>query len=204
MTPRSVKEVVFEVKPKWLAQSPNAPLNSIRCRQCARVARRNAERRRKGEMLLSTYCPLDLVSKDRRHLKFVAQKVCGKARKARILQIAHWLETNTLFPRLAEYQRQMDRVGVLNADANDENFLVAMTLRDCSVYVRFPENGGDAIEARLGDLDLKNPKKMDYWRDIEESLIDEWWYLGLEKPEDREPIECHLNTRRWLKRRNSI
>jgi len=40
-----------------------------------------------------------------------------------------------------------------------------------------------AIEARLGDLDLKSSagEKAAYWRRLERSLIDEGWYTGTER-----------------------
>jgi inositol-pentakisphosphate 2-kinase len=35
MSPTAGSSVTIEVKPKWLAQSPTAPSNAIRCRTCA-------------------------------------------------------------------------------------------------------------------------------------------------------------------------
>lgn len=51
------------------------------------------------------------------------------------------------------------------------------------MYARqIPQDRGVAIEARLGDLDLKNPDelKANYWRDVEQQLIDGGWYMGTE------------------------
>lgn len=49
--------------------------------------------------------------------------------------------------------------------------------------VQIPLHRDRAIEARLGDLDLKSSagKKAEYWRSLESSLIDEGWYTGTEK-----------------------
>jgi len=62
----------------------------------------------------------------------------------------------------------LDTVGVLQGDALDDNLRAAMTLRDCTVFVRFPDNGNnEKIEARLGDLDVKSVEKMSYWKDTD-------------------------------------
>jgi inositol-pentakisphosphate 2-kinase len=107
-------------------------------------------------------------------------------------------------------QMSLDPVGVLKNDKNNERFRAAMTLRDCTVFVRFCstsnlESGGEfasngagdrRIEARLGDLDLKSPSKSQYWKDTENALIDEGWYTGTEKNEDRQPLTCQLSPKR--------
>jgi inositol-pentakisphosphate 2-kinase len=50
-----------------------------------------------------------------------------------------------------------------------------MTLRDCTVFLRFPS------EARLGDLDVKSPDKEKYWKETEQDLINSGFYHGTEK-----------------------
>jgi inositol-pentakisphosphate 2-kinase len=121
-----------------------------------------------------------------------------------------WLSKNTLLPRLRQMQMSLDPVGVLRNDKSNEKFRAAMTLRDCTVFVRFcstsnsgssaefvPDRAGDRrVEARLGDLDLKSPSKAQYWKDTENSLIDEGWYTGTEKKEDRQPLTCQLSPKR--------
>ena len=109
-----------------------------------------------------------------------------------------------MLQHLANYQRSLDRAGILKADPSDEDFLVAMTLRDCSVFVRFPEVVNEASEARIGDLDLKSIRKWEYWKDIERTLIDQRWYVGLEMSEQWQPIECHVSPNRRNRRRKSI
>jgi inositol-pentakisphosphate 2-kinase len=103
------------------------------------------------------------------------------------------LETNDLLPQLATYQSKFDQSGPLNADVNDKNFLTAMTLRDCTVFLRLPNDLNQAIEARIGDLDLKSPAKKDYWRVTEEKLTSEGWYEGLESRASAQPVECKLD-----------
>lgn len=48
--------------------------------------------------------------------------------------------------------------------------------------LQIPRDRNHAIEARLGDLDLKSSagEKAEYWRSLERSLIDGGWYTGTE------------------------
>jgi len=73
----------------------------------------------------------------------------------------------------------LDSIGILQASTKDEimNVCRAMTLRDCTLFLRRSNKG---IEARLGDLDLKQPGKAARWRLIEEGLIEEGWYANTE------------------------
>ncbi|KAI9804069.1 MAG: hypothetical protein M1825_001470 [Sarcosagium campestre] len=74
MTPRpGTDEVLVEFKPKWLAQSPNAPPNARRCRTCALRAQKNALRRRVGEQPETGFCPLDLMSDDPARVRVVVR-----------------------------------------------------------------------------------------------------------------------------------
>jgi inositol-pentakisphosphate 2-kinase len=185
---------VIEFKPKWLAQSPSAPKNAVRCRQCARFARTNADLARKGDPLQKSWCPLDLNIHDGLQL---AKTIWTPERFEEMFpRFSSWLSGSTLLPRLRQLQMELDPVGVLENDKNDEQFRAAMTLRDCTVFVRFPENAKDdqyGIEARIGDLDLKSPDKAQYWKDTENALIEEGWYTGAEKEEDRQPLTCQLS-----------
>jgi len=55
--------------------------------------------------------------------------------------------------------------------------------------------GNGAIEARLGDLDLKssNRKKAEYWRNLEEQLTDAGWYTATERENAAHENYCRLN-----------
>ncbi len=55
-------------------------------------------------------------------------------------------------------------------------------------------NGKGTIEARLGDLDLKSPTgiKVEYWRNLEEQLIDGGWYTATEKGNAAHESSCQL------------
>jgi len=195
MTSRGAPETVIEFKPKWLLQSPSAPKDSKRCRQCARSSRENAKRSRSGEELLTYFCPLDLSSKDNNAQINVSRFLLSPTKPSAytLQRMVHWLKTNTLLQRLRNYQNIFDHVGPLNADVEDKDFLRAMTLRDCSLYLRIPSEKDTQIEARIGDLDLKSKEKKQYWHDTEKQLIDEGWYQGLEDPKCRQPLTCNLS-----------
>ena len=87
----------------------------------------------------------------------------------------------------------LDQTGVLEGDPNDEKLLAAMTLRDCTVFVKVTDADPREWEARIGDLDLKSRDKIGYWRGVERDLIEEGWYKGSERDEDRQPIVCRLS-----------
>ncbi|PNH27503.1 hypothetical protein BJF96_g9140 [Verticillium dahliae] len=65
--------------------------------------------------------------------------------------------------------------------APDEDLLVAMTLRDCSLFFRY-EDGEDGalrlLDFTLADLDKKTPAKIPSWQKTERELIDGGWYEG--------------------------
>jgi inositol-pentakisphosphate 2-kinase len=144
--------------------------------------------------LQKSWCPLDLNIHDGLQL---AKTIWTPERFEEMFpRFSSWLSGSTLLPRLRQLQMELDPVGVLENDKNDEQFRAAMTLRDCTVFVRFPENAQDdqyGIEARIGDLDLKSPDKAQYWKDTENALIEEGWYTGTEKKEDRQPLTCQLS-----------
>lgn len=184
---------MMEFKPKWLTQSLSAPVNSKRCRQCAHVARVNARRSRTGDQLSALFCPLDLVSGSLVDIRHVSSQLLGhKKNLALIERLAAWLETDTLLKQLRSYQKELDQKGVLVADVDDEKFLTAMTLRDCTLFIKFRPDDSGGIEARLGDLDLKSRAKQEYWRRSELELIEEGWYEGKEIAEDQQPMVCQL------------
>jgi inositol-pentakisphosphate 2-kinase len=59
-------EYLFEIKPKWLLQSPDAPQDAIRCRTCALKLQRD-HAKANGAVTPSNpaaFCPLRLVDKD--------------------------------------------------------------------------------------------------------------------------------------------
>ncbi|RFU31099.1 hypothetical protein B7463_g5262, partial [Scytalidium lignicola] len=210
MTASSPCSGTLEFKPKWLLQSPTAPQDAVRCRTCARIARLNATNARKHQPTYSAFCPLDLLSKDPKTLDKVTRQLLRSSTSSKqALQVTKWLRTNTLLPKLRDLQAELDPKGVLE-DPEDDKLRIAMTLRDCTVYLRFPpkasscgkqsSNGNNIekyenleVEARLGDLDLKSSAKVSYWIFMERGLIDEGWYTGTEKEEDKQPLTCALS-----------
>jgi len=51
------------------------------------------------------------------------------------------------------------------------------------------------VEARLGDLDLKEPEpvKIAHWRETEQVLIDGGWYSGAAQLPDGDVVPCRLD-----------
>ncbi|KUJ07151.1 uncharacterized protein LY89DRAFT_743147 [Mollisia scopiformis] len=199
MSANYLREVI-EFKPKWLSQSPSAPKDSVRCRNCAVTARRNQERHTANppEKLLEGFCPLDLVSRSTDDVLYVASVLLRpKTNFASVERLAKWIYNNSLLVRLRDAQVYLDKKGPMKANPSNEDYRVAMTLRDCTLYIRLPNNKEDdetGIEARLGDLDVKSAAKGPYWKETERQLINEGWYNGNERwttPEQQE-ITCAL------------
>ena len=171
LTPRA-DETLLQIKPKWLAQSPNAPRGAKRCRTCALRAQRASKDIRTATDKQES-CPLDLVSCDasRRH-----ETVSGISADA---ELRSYLveDAQPLLRILRDQQVSLDPRGVLHADTEEDvlNVCRAMTLRDCTLFLRRSSEG---IEARLGDLDLKQPAKADRWREVENGLIEGGWYAN--------------------------
>ncbi|KAK0279697.1 Inositol-pentakisphosphate 2-kinase [Friedmanniomyces endolithicus] len=168
-------ELLIELKSKWLAQSPNASRSATRCRTCALRAKRAAE----GAIITATdargICPLDLASDDLCIRRLAAARLTDDPRAMEYLVGP---EAQSLFRTLREHQQDWDPVGVLMAsgDSTLRSLSKAMTIRDCTLFVLVRAN--DKIEARLGDLDMKELDKLAKWRATEQGLIDGEWYMG--------------------------
>ncbi|KAB5558223.1 inositol-pentakisphosphate 2-kinase [Coniochaeta sp. 2T2.1] len=194
---------VIEFKPKWLSQSPSAPPDAIRCRNCARQAYgANKDGKTLGsEGRSRPLCPLKLtryrgvechhgVEQDATCefctiIDSLLPSEAGVPQGVYIShrqQLARWIRTNDLLPRLQRLQ----------ADAEDLE--LAMTLRDCTCFLRIPaHDAGRGIEAKLGDLDRKNGEaKREYWAKLERKLAEGGYYQGTESPRQR--------TACWLER----
>ena len=180
----------FEFKPKWLTQSPSAPLESKRCRTCALRAMKKGSK--------AGLCPLNLMDKDK-----IAIAVCGimglnpsqlqdysGPERDMLGRIQDFLLKDPLLRRLRQFQVDKDPIGVLKANLNSQDFLAAMTLRDCTLYLKV---GQSSIGARLGDLDLKTGKgKAEYWRGLEKELVEGGWYTATEKEKTVGENLCQL------------
>ncbi|CAN6640863.1 hypothetical protein TRVA0_018S01486 [Trichomonascus vanleenenianus] len=189
------RSLVVEFKPKWLLQSPNAPGNAQRCRTCAL-------RRKRGKP--SGFCPLDLGSDDpSRVSKAVSALFEGYAPAAitaprLIASVTQFILRSDLIKEL-KLMQSWDTKGILGYGVElPVDFLVAMTCRDCTVFLEIDledvdryddredfmaidlQDGGPMvyIRGRLIDLDFKSiSHKRQYWTGIEQSLLDEGWYF---------------------------
>lgn len=186
------RQILFEFKPKWLVQSPSAPVDSVRCRTCALRLHKAAL----GTAKPDGFCPLDFASGDparvRRAVKFFLPShhpmgflVSEKRRwkdEVKVLEnlVVDYLVKSELMPHLKTLQARLDPDGPLKS-AMGQSFLDAMTVRDLTVFLRVDMHS-HSVEARIGDLDMKskNGGKAVYWRDTEAALVDGGWYQGTE------------------------
>ena len=137
----------YEFKPKWLIQSPSAPPGSRRCRTCALRAMNRANRNEATETSRVAFCPLNLVSIDRAKLSLFVDHLLGvdpdrdrtsdaDALKGQQEKLMDFLYKNPLLDRLRSLQIDLDPDGVLKADLMSARFLAAMTLRDCTLFLK--------------------------------------------------------------------
>jgi inositol-pentakisphosphate 2-kinase len=173
MTPRP-DDVLLQVKPKWLSQSPTAPTDAKRCRTCALRAQR-ASRKVKTATDAQESCPLALISSNEADRRQTAKAVSDNAR----LQDYLVNEAQPLLQTLRENQLRLDPKGVLHENSVEDilDVCTAMTLRDCTLFLKL---SGDSIDARLADLDMKQLNKLSQWKKVEQQLIDEGWYTNTE------------------------
>lgn len=203
-------DLAIQFKPKWLAQSPTAPLHAKRCRNCAREALRQVKSGMQEDSSRRYICPLELLncqvdkgygdSRARYIMRQLASDLLGASPDPDFGNPAHvklfkWFKTNNLLPMLEQVQVSLDEEGLIMKDNLDEEELdqlsAAMALRDCSCYIRIPASN-KPIEARLGDLDKKNAShKLDYWRSTEVELREGGFYTEEENP--YQPVLCTLD-----------
>ena len=167
---------LLQFKPKWLCQSPNAPANAKRCRTCALRAQRTSQDVRTATDEQAS-CPLALISEHTDDRQRTAEAVTSDLE----LRASLALEAQPLLHTLRWWQVRLDPGGVLSPSADEaksSNICKAMTLRDCTLFVRRSDAG--VIELRLGDLDLKQAKQIGKWEQVEQSLIDGGWYMHSE------------------------
>ena len=189
-TQNSSSEVILEFKPKWLVQSPTAPKRARRCRTCAlRTQRAGLSLQNQDTRLVNRFCPLDLASGDREAVEYVVRNLLRQQSTisygGNIEDLTTWLTEHLVqsdvLRGLKDAQAKLDPQGVLTLDKRipiPEDFLKATALRDCTMFLKVDSQG--LVEAKLADLDLKVPEKgkVDYWRGVEQKLIDEGFYIG--------------------------
>lgn len=131
-----------EFKPKWLAQSPSAPPGSKRCRTCALQAMRNVKINKTPDVAPRTFCPLTLVAGDRDVLSPSLEPIVARSRGAPLCTIdlerkaLPYLHKLPLLRLLRDLQVQKDRKGILKTDPSNLDFMTAMTLRDCTFFLK--------------------------------------------------------------------
>ncbi len=145
-SPDSGKTLV-EFKPKWLVQSPTASEGARRCRTCALIALRRAERSWEPALLKGEFCPLGLVtgsSDDNwiaiRGMLGLGPYTTGSATDRATIEIQErlniFLHKHPILERLRKLQKKLDPDGPYEAHLSSLKFIVAMTLRDCSLFLK--------------------------------------------------------------------
>ncbi|KAF6843748.1 inositol-pentakisphosphate 2-kinase [Colletotrichum musicola] len=208
MRPRNDDEHTIEFKPKWLAQSPSAPRDANTCRCCAFASRKYHEAGDSRERKYSPDeypCPLwldpDLETpqgKEKIRSTAIQRHMNGDKHHAHLYKL---VQRSGILTDLKRRQIDFDRTGPMKAEANVhrgegdykaselDRLGLAMTLRDCSLFVRYREGPPDSEgrrrvhepshEVKLADLDLKNVQwKIHEWRAKEQALIQGQWYVG--------------------------
>lgn len=127
-----------EFKPKWLAQSPSAPTGSKRCRTCALWAMKSTTE----QNLKANFCPLNLVSGDKIKVAKAVSIITSTPEHSDTLTeparaaLVDFLYGSPLLKLLQKLQIEKDSLGVLHADLLSQDFLTAMTLRDCTLFLK--------------------------------------------------------------------
>ncbi|CAN8096280.1 unnamed protein product [Discula destructiva] len=186
---------MLEIKPKWLHQSPRAPTGAVQCRNCAREVWRN----RQNATRKPVFCPLNLVkAADFAHDEGVAGDVAAELRRcfvgvtdAEVRNLVWWLRGTELFQRLRRIQWENDHCAArAGAAVDEEAYSLAMTLRDCSLFVLMPSCEGEdrgsfdprQVVAKLGDTDMKNfAVKKEYWAKMEKEFHDSGVYWNTDQ-----------------------
>ncbi|KAK5990155.1 Inositol-pentakisphosphate 2-kinase [Cladobotryum mycophilum] len=175
---------LIEFKPKWLSQSPSAPENAIRCRQCALELRNFVQNpAAKKPCPENKPCPLALGNSDApRQVNSpfrIAHQLADVGADHHFEDALAKIMDHDAIHVLRTQQRLLDEQGPLNASQSDPYFSLAMTLRDCTCFALIPADSDAPIKIRLGDFDWKNPKvKIGHWTGTEESLIEGGFYTA--------------------------
>lgn len=215
-TPNTLRRIEF--KPKWLAQSPTAPIASIRCRTCALSAFRSKKRQ---------VCPLRLTRLDTvppvSTSNFTpppwVETSPGSRESTEVSQALNLFfiegKGHAILSRLKEDQLVLDPKGVSElcestptqdkghgpaqprASTTKEDIAglsMAMTLRDCTFFVNVSRDnkGQIIIDGRLADLDPKSgddAKRLGKWYWDEMDLVEQGWYTGTGLGAEREGRE---------------
>ena len=139
------QHISIEFKPKWLVQSPSAPTGSVRCRTCALRAMKSSihpSSSQSAQHLKLGFCPLNLVSEDKIKVAAAASIVLELCRPEEHDNefirgaLVDFLYRSPLLRKLRDLQILKDSVGVLKAELSQRDFLTAMTIRDCTLFLK--------------------------------------------------------------------
>lgn len=125
--------ILAELKPKWLLQSPSAPATGRRCRTCALREMKNHEARRAGRSEDRSFCPLDLVSERFENVLHATKYVKGCKDQMRLATV---LYRNPTLQKLLSHQKATRDVGLYGPPAQSREKSLAMTLRDCTMFIK--------------------------------------------------------------------
>lgn len=229
------KSLTIEIKPKWLAQSPIAEKVLVpapyRCRTCAMQRVYQI----KGKKTKAYICPIQLLAGNVKYVRpWVHEKVHHEVGSQPAGQLHSRLEAaivdaitkflcsgigHLILLQLKHQQVEFDTLAATDFpycsehidDEDVKNLRTAMTLRDCSMFIRaeydndfehYDGSEGDAVtvDAKLGDLDFKDVRKFDDWLEKEHMLLNGGFYAGKEvegKVRKNDPLHCLVTEQFW-------
>jgi inositol-pentakisphosphate 2-kinase len=192
------QSITLEIKPKWLTQSPNAPRDAIRCRTCAMQVLVPKNRHK-------YLCPYRLLHGDcTSWVRAMVTREFGKSSSEAVVSsivkgLNAYLNTgegHDLLAHIKKLQQTLDPLGVLYRakidptlrNLFDKNLRLAMTLRDCSLFlnISYDKNGFISIMSKLGDLDFKSADKITDWAEKEDELLASGSYTT------KDGLDCYL------------
>lgn len=194
------RSVVIEFKPKWLLQSPNAPVNANWCRTCALSLKRHHCK--------PSFCRLDLATSEAAILQNALNKMLASVQAITSLdtvsmsQVCAQVFCQSKVLLALEKAQAADKRGILAYKGQDyipQELVYAMSLRDCTLLTQIydpgcvPDNGcsefsnseHEAANAELGPswyiigdryvqtklVDLDfKPHKRSHWEQVETEL----------------------------------
>ncbi|KAJ6446465.1 inositol-pentakisphosphate 2-kinase [Purpureocillium lavendulum] len=175
--------ILIEFKPKWLSQSPSAPNDAVRCRQCAMELRNLVhDPSRSRTMPDKKPCPLALDTDDAPPQAGSPFRIAPQLAKAddqgHYRAVLSSIANHPAIHNLKLQQIVHDKLGPLYAEPSDPCFVIAMTLRDCTCFVQIHRHDR-SVKLRMGDFDWKDPlAKFERWRKAERELIERGFYTA--------------------------
>ena len=209
MTSYENDSVTFELKPKWLAASTGVE-NALRCRTCAWHVKNNISHQKrycphalismkkddvkKQVKLLLSMSPV-ITSKEVEDE--ITRYFCDSEGGFRVLDIIRnqqeaydsrgvlsWVRLNDKDnPQSPEYLSYLEGLAKVQK-MQTRNLECAMTLRDCTLFIKLKRLGDGRfdVDAKIGDLDPKiaSPLKLAKWASDEYNLRKGGYYHGKE------------------------